>query len=127
MTQRTSATTVSASSYEDMPLSIVLFRFMWPFWLFRDASHGDRFARAAAYRHNREMRVYLPGYITKWVLSAGLVLTLSAAIESLIPPPGPTSIVWTLLSALCGIVLTCSLCVLLATAYVYVYLSRNER
>src|ERR1041384_8115223 len=56
-----------ASCYEDMPLSLVLFRYLWPFWLFKDASRGDRLARAAAYRHNRSMRIYLPGYLMKWM------------------------------------------------------------
>lgn len=53
--------------YDDLPFSLVLFRYLWPFWLFKDASSGDRLARAAAYRHNRDMRVYLPGYLMKWM------------------------------------------------------------
>ena len=51
-----------------MPFSRVLFRYVWPFWLFKDATRGDRYARAAAYRHNRDMRIYLPGYLMRWVL-----------------------------------------------------------
>jgi len=54
---------ITSSSYIDMPLSLVLFRYVWPFWLFKDAARGDRYARAAAYRHNRDMRIHLPGYL----------------------------------------------------------------
>jgi hypothetical protein len=56
------------ASYADMPLSRVLFRYVWPFWLFKDATRGDRYARAAAYRHNRDMRIHLPGYLLRWCL-----------------------------------------------------------
>ncbi|MGH8176829.1 MAG: hypothetical protein ACREV5_11265, partial [Steroidobacter sp.] len=59
MTQiRTIGRTSTASVCADMPLSQLLFRYIWPFWLFKDASRGDRTARAAAYRHNRSMRIY---------------------------------------------------------------------
>jgi len=54
--------------YVDMPFTHVLFRYVWPFWLFKDATRGDRYARAAAYRHNRDMRIHLPGYLLRWVL-----------------------------------------------------------
>ena len=55
----------------------LLYLYLWPFWLFRDASRGSVLERAAAYRHNRERRVYLPGYAAKWsvltLLQGGLV------------------------------------------------------
>src|SRR5687767_6211684 len=44
------------SRYADMPLPQILFRYVWPFWLFKDATRGDRYARAAAYRHRSEER-----------------------------------------------------------------------
>jgi len=109
-----------------MPFSLVLFRFLWPFWLFRDASRGDRMARAAAYRHNRDMRVYLPGYLMKWFLSSTFVLGLTSGIDSLARSFTPTPTILTLATAACAIAFACSLCVLLVTAYIYLYLSRNE-
>lgn len=109
-----------------MPFAIVLFRFLWPFWLFRDASHGDRFARAAAYRHNRDMRIYLPGYLMKWLLSSGVVLALTSASDSLAHSFSPTPTMLSLLGAACGIAFACSVCVLLVTAYIYLYLARHE-
>lgn len=126
MTRRSSAAVAAVSCYDDMPLSIVLFRFLWPFWLFRDASRGDRFARAAAYRHNRDMRVYLPGYLMKWLLSSSLVLGLTTAIDSLARSFSPASIVLSCISAACAVAFACSICVLFVTAYIYLYLSRVE-
>lgn len=126
MTQRPTAGVVAASHYDDMPFSLVLFRFLWPFWLFQDASQGDRFARAAAYRHNRDMRVYLPGYLMKWVLSCALVLALTAALESLAHAVGPGLNLFSLVAAALATLFACGVCVLFVTAYVYLYLSRND-
>lgn len=126
MTRRASAAIATASRYEDMPLSIVLFRFLWPFWLFRDASRGDRIARAAAYRHNRDMRVYLPGYLMKWLLSATFVLALTSGIDSLARSFTPISTMLSLVSAAFAVAFACSVCVLFVTAYIYLYLSRIE-
>jgi hypothetical protein len=123
MTPRSHA---AAVTYEDMPFSIVLFRFLWPFWLFQDASRGDRFARAAAYRHNRDMRVYLPGYFMKWLLSSTLVLALIAALDALAASVGTPATLLTFLCAACALVFACCVCVLFVTAYTYLYLSRNE-
>ncbi len=123
MTRRATA---AASCYDDMPLSIVLFRFLWPFWLFQDATRGDRFARAAAYRHNRDMRVHLPGYLMKWILSCSFVLALTSGVDSLARSLTPISTVLSLLTAACAIAFVCSVCVLFVTAYIYLYLSKNE-
>ena len=127
MMQRPAAIVASASSYEDMPLSIVLFRFLWPFWLFRDASRGDRFARAAAYRHNREMRVYLPAYLMKWLLSSSLALALTTGVDALARSSVDVSMFLALASAACAVVFACSVCVLFVTAYIYLYLSRHPQ
>jgi hypothetical protein len=110
-----------------MAFSVVLFRFLWPFWLFQDASSGDRFARAAAYRHNRDMRVYLPGYLMKWLLSSTFVLTLASGFDSLAASVGSASMLLSLVAAGCAMVFACSVCVLFVTAYIYLYLSRNEQ
>ena len=124
MTRRAS-TAVAASYYDDMPLSTVLFRFLWPFWLFQDASSGDRYARAAAYRHNRDMRVYLPGYLMKWLLSCAFALALASGFESLAKSLGGAGILSFIAAAL-AMAFACGVCVLFVTAYIYLYLSRND-
>jgi hypothetical protein len=115
----------AASPYEEMPLSIVLFRYLWPFWLFRDASRGDRYARAAAYRHNRDMRVHLPAYLRRWLLSSTFVLGLISATEALAAssPIAPGFLM--LLTAGFVLVFSFSLGVLFVTSYIYLYLGRN--
>jgi hypothetical protein len=126
MTHRSAAVVVAASYYDDMPLSLVLFRFLWPFWLFQDASSGDRYARAAAYRHNRDMRVYLPGYLMKWLLSCALILALASGLESLGASFGGVSVL-SIIAAAFGMMFACGVCVMFVTAYIYLYLSRNDR
>lgn len=118
--------TADVTRYEDMPFSIVLFRFLWPFWLFQDASRGDRIARAAAYRHNRDMRVYLPGYLMKWLLGSTFVLALISGCDSLAASVDSGSTFFTLIAAACAMAFACSVCVFFVTAYIYLYLSRHE-
>jgi hypothetical protein len=116
----------AASRYDEMPLSIVVFRFLWPFWLFQDASRGTHFDRAAAYRHNRDMRIYLPGYLLKWLLSSALIFAVTVGVDSLATQMAQSNVlVW--MAAGCGMMFACGICVLFMTAYIYVYLSRHDR
>lgn len=122
MTQRADGS-VTTSCYEDMPFGLVLFRYLWPFWLFKDATRGDSYTRAAAYRHNRMMRMYLPGYIFKWVLGSAIAFSLVAAADS--ARDGAWGL-FTLIAAAAAILFACSLCVLLVIGYVYMYLNRHD-
>ena len=129
MTLRSSGAAL-ASRYEDMPLSLVLFRYLWPFWLFKDASRGDRMTRAAAYRHNRSMRIYLPGYLMKWMFSSLTAFGITAGFGSLSAAEAASTSgsldVFAIIAAGWGIVFVCSICVLFITSYIYFYLSRND-
>ena len=126
MTPRSSGAAI-ASHYDDMPLSLVLFRYLWPFWLFKDASRGDRVARAAAYRHNRSMRIYLPGYLMKWMLGCVTAFAITSGVGSMSTPQVAGSPdVFAIIAAGWGIIFACSVCVLFITSYIYFYLSRND-
>jgi hypothetical protein len=114
---------VQASIYDQMPLSQVLLRYLWPFWLFKNATEGDRFARAAAYRHNRSMRVYLPGYLMKWLCHCVIALMLTMAFDS--TRLAQDSAFMSLMAAGAGVCFACGVTVLFVTGYIYVYLSRN--
>lgn len=118
------------SHYDDMPLSLLLFRYLWPFWLFKDASRGDRMTRAAAYRHNRSMRIYLPGYLMKWMFSCVAAFAITAGFGSLSATQGARSAasldVFAIIAAGWGIIFACCVCVLFLTSYIYFYLSRND-
>src|SRR5688500_15109793 len=112
MTQRASIALAPASHYDDLPFTLVLFRYLWPFWLFRDASSGDRYARAAAYRHNRDMRVYLPGYLMKWMLSSSIALAMTIALESFSTHSAGTVDYFKLMAAGSGMLFAGGICVL---------------
>lgn len=116
--------------YGEMSFAQLLFRYLWPFWLFRDATRGDRTARAAAYRHNRSMRVHLPGYVLKWMFGSAVAYAITAAFDALAvaaaPAHGAPSPVFTVLAAAAGILFASSLCVLLLTGYVYLYLGKHD-
>ena len=110
----------------DAPLSQVLFRYVWPFWLFKDATRGDRFARAAAYRHNRDMRIHLPGYLVRWLLCSAISLAIAGGFSALPAPRGGELNVFAVLAAGSGIAFACCVCVLFVTSYIYLDLSRHE-
>jgi hypothetical protein len=48
------------------PLWRLCYRFLWPFQYFRDVTCGSTLERQLNYRHNRAMRVFLPGFVVKW-------------------------------------------------------------
>ena len=127
---RSSGALLASHYYDDLPFSRVLFRYLWPFWLFKDASRGDRVARAAAYRHNRSMRIYLPGYLMKWMFSCAATFAVTAGFGSLSTSQAASQAssldVFAIIAAGWGIIFACSVCVLFITSYVYFYLSRND-
>ncbi|MBL8473537.1 MAG: hypothetical protein KF778_08335 [Rhodocyclaceae bacterium] len=67
----------------------LLFRFLWPFQYFRDCSRGSKIERVQNYRHNRAMRIYLPGFIAKWsaltVASFGAGGVFEGALQLILP------------------------------------------
>lgn len=111
--------------YELAPFRLVLSRYLMPFWLFRDATRGDRMARAAAYRHNRSMRIYLPSYMRKWTVQAVMALLLTFVFDSLSSARSHPDM-YLLCAAGSGIAFTCCLCMLFVMGYAYVYLARND-
>lgn len=115
--------------YVHAPLSLVMARYLSPFWLFRDASRGDRMARAAAYRHNRNMRDYLPRYIWRWTVQAAVALGLVFLFDNAAHAAGTRLAHGELLMVLtagAGIAFACCICMLFVMSYVYVYFSRIE-
>lgn len=83
--------------------------------------------RIAAYRHNRHMRRVLPDHLARW--SAGC--TLSLAVMSVLDAVGRDSMghhnLFFWLAVACATLFAIGLCVVSVTAYVYLYLSRNDR
>jgi hypothetical protein len=119
------STTVQHSIYDDMPVSQLLFRFLWPFWLFKNATTGDRLARAAAYRHNRNMRIYLPGYLLKWLCNCAAAFGLTAALGSPDNHDASLNGFFAVMTAGAGMAFACAVTILFVTGYIYIYLSHH--
>ncbi len=100
-----------------------------PFRLMKDVSCGTREERIAAYRYNRRKRGELTACMRRWVLvlaTAALLTEWFGALGGAGTHAGAAGNVWVYLAAACATVLVCGLCLLLITAYVYVYLTSHE-
>jgi len=111
----------------ELPFARLLFLYLWPFSLFKNADRGDRFTRAAAYRHNREMRSHLPGYLRRWIVLCTLLYGLICASESLAAYPFSLADPFALLTVASTLGLASAVSVVMLTVYVYLYLGHNER
>ena len=70
-----------------MPFSALLYRYFFYDWLFRDASSGNLWQRAAAWRHNREQARWLPTYMRRWVVIGTLLFVLAWFVETMLRCP----------------------------------------
>jgi hypothetical protein len=89
--------------------------------MFKDASKGSPLERGAAYRHNREKRIYLPGYIAKW--STMLVL-LPALVDILQQASHHGQSSCTLIACGPGILAVSALIVTMVMAVAYAFMTR---
>lgn len=78
---RTRGTTESSVHTE--PWWRPVYRFLWPFQYFRDVTKGSRVERQQNYRHNRAMRIYLPGFVFKWVLLTVVLFGFGSMLDNL--------------------------------------------
>jgi hypothetical protein len=128
MSDERNLTTMAARvlHWHNPSLSRLVFLHLWPFWLFRDASRGNLLMRAAAYRHNRSMRVYLPGYLLRWTFGGLLLLVLTFKLQTFSAqiPELNNCLLW--MAAGFGMGFACAMSMLLVMAYIYLYLSRND-
>jgi len=73
----------------DAPRGLALSRrYLFYGWLFRDASVGTYWERAAALAHNREQSHWLPTYIFRWLAVAALLLAMARFCEVALASPG---------------------------------------
>jgi len=61
---------------------LLVYRYLFFDWLFRDVNSGNSLERAAAWRFNREMRRYLPIYLRRWLVLVVSSHALGALFES---------------------------------------------
>jgi hypothetical protein len=104
-------------------------RWFSPFRLMKDVSCGTGEERIAAYRYNRRRRSELTACMGRWTFVLAAAALLTERFDSLGGAGGHAGAqanVFVYLAAVCATVLVCGLCVLLITAYVYVYLTSHE-
>jgi len=65
-----------------MKIIDTIIRFLWPIGIFRDASKGTLFERAAAYRHNREARGRLLYYMNNCLMTSALLYCAGVVLEN---------------------------------------------
>ena len=68
---------------DDTALSfrVLLYRYLFFGWLFRDVSHGNLFERSAAWRHNLDKSHWLPTYLRRWFALGILSFALGLLFE----------------------------------------------
>ncbi|RPI42978.1 MAG: hypothetical protein EHM59_16510 [Betaproteobacteria bacterium] len=64
----------------------LLYGYLWPFACFRDVTRGQKMERQQNYRHNRAMRVHLPGFALKWAFLTALCFGFGMALGNLPVP-----------------------------------------
>jgi hypothetical protein len=63
------------------PLRVLLYRYFFFDWLFRDASRGTLAERESALRFNRQIRHYLLVYLRRWTMLVACSCALGASLE----------------------------------------------
>jgi hypothetical protein len=56
--------------------AVLLYRYFFYGWLFRDADRGSELERSAAVRHNTAQARWLPLYMLRWAVAGGGLLAL---------------------------------------------------
>jgi hypothetical protein len=70
-----------------LPFRLLLYRYLFYGWLFRDASRGNRLEKAAALQHNRAQARWLPTYMRRWLVLGALFFAVAAFCEIVLQAP----------------------------------------
>jgi hypothetical protein len=77
-----------------LPFRILLYRYFFFGWLFKEIAGGNLFERAAVERHNRQQARWLPVYILRWLwLGLGLY-SLGEVAELLLDAHGFATVLY---------------------------------
>lgn len=66
---------------------MLLYRYFFFSWLFRDVNRGNMFERAAAWRHNQEQARWLPTYMRRWFWSGAVLYGAGWFVELVLGAP----------------------------------------
>lgn len=73
---------------QELTFRTLLYRYFFFGWLFKDASQGTMFERAAAWRHNQEQAQWLPTYMRRWFGCGVLLYGMGGVVELLLDSAG---------------------------------------
>jgi hypothetical protein len=102
--------------------AVALGHALWPFWLFKDASQGDLFTRAAARAHNRRMSEVLPRYLRRWVLVCAIASLSILANDAMATDVARRLDVFVLMAAGSGLICAYGICAIVVIGYAWCYL-----
>ncbi len=97
-------------------------RAWWPFWQFKDTTQGDLYARAAAHRHNLQLRASLPRYLLRWLSVCGVASAMLRACDALAADVGHKLDVFVVMAAGSGLICAYAACAVFIIGYAYLYL-----
>lgn len=94
------------------PVRHILYRFLWPFPYFKGVTRGSKLERVQSYRHNRQMRIHLPGFALKWAVLTLICFGLGTLLSDAAAPVAITACAfitgsWTLVVALMMVAAWC--------------------
>jgi hypothetical protein len=76
----------------ELPFHALLYRCFFYDFLFRDASRGSAWERAAALRHNRQQARWLPTYMRRMTVLGLLMYGVATFIEVVLQSPGVSAV-----------------------------------
>lgn len=71
----------------DVPFRVLLYRYFFFLWLFKDAHQGTSLQRAAAWRHNQAQAHWLPTYMRRWSVLGAMLYGMGVAVEQSLTLP----------------------------------------
>lgn len=71
----------------ELPFKILLYRYFFFAWLFKDVNQGNIYERSVAWRHNKSQARWLPTYLKRWFFLNGIMYIFGALCEMLLQAP----------------------------------------
>ena len=71
----------------EISFSVLLYRYLFHTWLFRDVTRGSLLERAASWRHNQQQARWLPRYIKRWLVLGTIAYLLGLLVELAMQSP----------------------------------------
>lgn len=66
---------------DSLSFRVLLYRYLFFGWLFRDVTHGNLFERSAAWRHNLDRAPWLITYLRRWIALGIVSFALGMLVE----------------------------------------------